>query len=246
MNIAIIGGSGFIGGSLIQALKNCGHSLLNLDIEKPATSDIEYKRVDITQLDDVLKALKNIDIVIHLAGTVVGPVRKDPFIGVKLNVSGTRNVLESCVKNNVSKIFFASSFYVYDGIEEKIAVDEETSLDISKMELFGAIKYFCESMVKTYSKKYSLDYVIFRFGSAYGPGRCSNMVKTFLDQARNGETIDIWGPGERKSQYTYVNDIADGMKKALEKRNETYNLISPIQTSTKDLIELIKNTYVFS
>ena len=125
-------------------------------------------------------------------------------------------------------------------------MNEETPLDISKMELFGAIKYFCESMVKSYADKYGLRYVIFRFGSAYGPSeKCSNVIRTFIQMAQNGEPIEIWGKGTRRNQYTFVEDIANGCVLGIDSENEIYNLISPEETSTGELAQLLRRKYKF-
>ena len=243
MKIAITGGSGFIGSALNNVLsKNNSYDVINLDINNNNMNS-NFKYVDITDLSAVTSALKGIDVVYHLAGTVVGPVRKNPFIGLSINVEGTRNNLESCIRNNVDKILFASSFYIYDGSAYNEDLNEESVIDISKSELFGGIKYFSESMIKTYSTKYSLDYNILRFGSAYGPGKCSNVVVDFIDHGLSGKTIEIWGKGERKNQYTYVEDIVSGLVASLNTKNEIYNLISPWQTTTKELANMINEIF---
>jgi nucleoside-diphosphate-sugar epimerase len=124
-------------------------------------------------------------------------------------------------------------------------VNEETQLDILKMELFGSLKLKAESLIREYSKKYGIDYVILRFGSAFGPGNCSNVIITFLEAAKKGEPIEIWGYGKRKNQYTYVDDIADGCFRVMNKSGETFNLIHSEQTSTGDLARMLQKKYDF-
>ena len=70
------------------------------------------------------------------------------------------------------------------------------------------------------------------------------MIKTFLDAAIAGQTIEIWGPGRRKNQYTFVEDLAKGSVSALTKDNEIYNLISPEETTVKQLTEIVSQKVV--
>lgn len=248
MKLAVTGGSGFIGTELVKKLIATGKEVVILDINSPPEgfADVEYTIVDLTDLEQTKSALRGVDAVFHLAGTTVDPVRSGPYSGVSINVTGTQNVLEACRFNNVRKILFASSFYVYDGINEKLVVNEETALDISKMELFGAIKYFCESMIKSYAMKYGLEYVIFRFGSVYGADeKCSNIIRTMIQMAQLGEPMEIWGEGKRRNQYTFVEDISEGSILGIDKVNEIYNLISPEETSTGKLGQLLRKKYNF-
>lgn len=247
MRIAVTGGLGFIGSELVKKLIEKGHEPIVIDVVEPdELENVEFKKADATNLEQTKSVLKDADVVYHLAGTTVDPVRRNPHNAISINVTGTQNVLEACRLNNVEKILFASSFYVYDGIDENQIVNEETPLDISKMELFGAIKYFGESMVKSYSKKYGLKYVLFRFGSAYGPSeKCSNVIRTFIQMTQNGEPIEIWGEGRRRNQYTFVDDIAEGCALGIDRENEIYNLISPDETSTGELAQLLRRKYEF-
>ena len=246
MRIAVTGGSGFIGNRLVKKLTDMGHQVVVIDIVEPPTkSDVEVKIVDVMDFQQTKSALKGVDVVYHLVGMVVNTTRKNPYKAVLLHSEGTANVLEACRANDVKKILYASTFYVYDGMDEKMVVNEETPLNILNMELFGSTKLLGEAMIKDYSRKYGLEYVILRFGSAYGIGGCSNVVLTFIDLGLKGEPIEVWGQGKRRNQYTYVDDIAEGCALAMDKTDETYNLISPEETATGELAELLKRKYGF-
>jgi len=246
MRIAVTGGSGFVGARLIKKLVDRGYEVTNIDIkEADEKRNVTYKAADITNLEEVKSVLRNVDVVYHLAGFVLEVVRSKPLEGVHVNVGGTANVLEACRLNGIEKILFASSFYVYDGIDDKLRVNEETTLNGSKMELFGLTKLIGERMIEGCAKKYGLKYVIFRFGSIYGPGNCTNIVRTFIETAWKGETFEVWGEGKRINQYTFVDDIAEGCVLGLNKVNEIYNLISPEQTSIRQLADLMKRKYGF-
>jgi UDP-glucose 4-epimerase len=240
MRIAVTGGSGFIGSRIVDILSSSGHEVLSLDVNPPERSDsFEFRRVDLTSFESTLEALRGAEIVFHIAGVVLEYVRGNPFKGSELNVDISRNVVESARRSSISKVIFASSFYVYDGIKDDMIVNESTPLNTLDMELFGATKVFGESLLKEYARRYGIKYVILRFGSAYGSGNCSNVIKTFIADALDGKSIDVWGPGKRRNQYTYVEDLARGSVLAMDKENEIYNLISPEETSIKQLTELI-------
>lgn len=245
MRVAVIGGSGFIGNRLADGLLEKGYEVVVVDIKEMEKKNIEMRIADVTNLEQTKTALKDVDIAYHLAGYVVERMRARPYEGTILHVDGTLNILEACRINHVKKILFASSFYVYDGINEKMTVNEETPLDILKMELFGATKLMGEALIKEYSQKYGLDYVIFRFGSTYGPGNCTSVVKTFIEFGLRGKPIEIWGKGRRRNQYTYVDDVVDGCILGINESNEIFNLISPEPTTTGQLAELLEKKYGF-
>lgn len=246
MRIAVTGGSGFVGARLIKKLIGRGHEVTNIDIkEADDKRNVTYKAADITNLEEVKSVLRNVDVVYHLAGFVLEVVRSKSLEGVHINVGGTANVLEACRLNGIEKLLFASSFYVYDGVDAKLTVNEETTLNGSKMELFGLTKLISERMIEECAKKNGLKYVILRFGSIYGPGNCTNIMRTFIETAWKGETFEVWGEGKRINQYTFVDDIAEGCILGLNKVNETYNLISPEQTSIRQLADLMERKYGF-
>ena len=135
MKIAITGGAGFIGTRLSRRLVDRANDVTVVDIASPSqTENFTLKRVDITNLEGTKKTLTGHQIVYHLAGGVLENVRGSPYQGTELNVTGTLNVLEACRVNDVKKIIFASTFYVYDGIDPNALVDENTSLNGNGME----------------------------------------------------------------------------------------------------------------
>jgi UDP-glucose 4-epimerase len=241
MRIAVTGGSGFIGSRLVQMLLQEGYYVVVVDLNPPQSNQaVEVRIADVEDLQDTKAALSGIDVVYHLAGPVVDAMRRNPYRGYRLQLNGTLNVLEACRQNGVRKVILASSFYVYDGLDPDMVVNEQTPLDIRRMEAFGAAKLMSEAMTMEYSAKYGLQYVILRYGSAYGWGNCTNVVKTFLETALRGEPIEVWGQGRRRNQYTYVDDLAAGSLLSLHSVDEVYNLISPEETTTGELAALLK------
>jgi UDP-glucose 4-epimerase len=245
MIIGVTGGSGFIGSRLIKKLIEKNYEVVNIDIVPPNNNKINFIKADITDLNQIKNALKNIDLLFHFAGSTVEKSRKKTYESFILDVLGTLNVLEACKVNGVNKIIFASSFYVYDGLDPKMVVNEITPLEPRNMELFGASKLMCESLIFDYSRKYQLKYVILRIGPVYGWGNCTSVIKTFIEAALSGQPIEVWGKGERKNQYTFIEDVVEGCILAMNKDNEVYNLISPEYVSIKEIAQILKDKYGF-
>jgi len=88
--------------------------------------------------------------------------------------------------------------------------------------------------------------VILHFGPVYGPhDRCGSVIQEFIKAGFNGSPLIVWGPGNRKNQYTYVEDIPEGSVAVLSFEDEVFNLISPEQVSTRQIAELLASKYGF-
>ncbi|HKF75139.1 MAG TPA: NAD(P)-dependent oxidoreductase [Candidatus Dormibacteraeota bacterium] len=245
MKVVVTGGCGFIGRSLTEHLRAAGHDAVAADVRVPEESGEGVRRVDVLDLDELRAAVSGAGVVYHLAGPVLGTARKDPFRSSTLQLAGTLNVLEACRATGVRKVVLASSFYVYDGLPADGIVNESSRLDPSRMELFGSLKVAAEQLVLGYARRFGMRFVLLRFGSAYGWGEGSNLVQEFLATGLAGRPLEVWGPGLRSNQYTYVDDIARGALAALDVDDETFNLISPDETSTSELARLMCRRFGF-
>ncbi len=249
MNIAIVGGGGFLGKALASQLVLVGHTVRIVDIAndpRRVPGGASYVQADITNYEQVSSALKNAEAVYDLAGTVLNTARKNPRLAVALDGVGIGNVLEACVSNKIQKILYASSFYVYDGIPAERSVSEEEKPDIFSAEMFGVVKALGERLVREYTRTKILKSVILRLGPMYGADeRCTAVIYDFLKSGLSGNSILVWGKGDRKNQYTFVKDAASAMSKCLEKENETYNIISPEQTSLRQVAEMMSRDFGF-
>jgi len=249
MKIAVVGGSGFIGKQLVRSLCHEGHEVKILDIradERDVPSGATISQCDIGNYDEARNAIRGSEAVFHLVGTVLNAARKNPHLAVELDCIGLANVLEACVKEKVSKVMYASSFYVYDGLSADIAVSEKDQPGILSAEMFGAVKMMGEKLVYEYSRIHKLEYVVLRFGPAYGPDpRCTSVIYDFLKAGLQGLPLVVWGSGSRKNQYTYVNDIATASTSALRYSNEVFNIISPQQLSLRDTAEALSRDHGF-
>jgi UDP-glucose 4-epimerase len=247
MRIAVTGGAGFIGSKLCDALSVDGHEVTCVDL-RPHERIRTSWCVDVTDKARVAEIFKigRFEAVYHLAGPVAGTVRKDPAGSGLVQLAGTLNVMDACREAEVGRLLLASSFYVYDCFGLDDVVNENTVLNVERMDLFGASKFMSERVVREYHDRYKIEYVIFRFGSAYGAGNSSNVIGDFIKIGQRGEKIVVWGSGERLNQYTHIHDIVAGCVRALSAENgEIFNLISPEETSTAELAEALKVEFGF-
>lgn len=241
MKVTVTGGAGFIGSRLVKRLHEAGHKVTAVDVR-----DVDgVEAGDVRNMPRMMEVLQGAQVVYHLAGPVVESVRKNLYAGLDLQLQGTLTVLEACrAQRRPPKVILASSFYVYSCLPEDAVVNEATPLDLLKLDAFGASKLMSEAMAKAYAQAYGMKYVALRFGSAYGYGEnCSNVIKTFMELGSRGEPLEIWGCGNRRNQYTYVDDIVDGCVKAIELENVTVNLVAADETTTGELALMLREKY---
>jgi UDP-glucuronate 4-epimerase len=183
----------------------------------------------------------NIDTVVHLAA--IAGVRnsiENPLEYVDVDVKGTVMLLQMCKKYKIKKFVFASSSSVYG--MNKIPFREDDSLDI-QISPYASSKYCGEIFCKTYNKLYGIPIVCLRFFTVYGPRQRPDMaICKFTRLIDEGSEIMIYGKGETSRDYTYINDIIDGITAAanLECKFEIFNLGSSEPIKILDLIDLIE------
>jgi nucleoside-diphosphate-sugar epimerase len=144
----------------------------------------------------------------------------------------------------------ASSFYVFANYPAGAVVNEESALDVMGLEIFGAAKAMSERIVRQYAQSYQIEWAAGRFGSIYGYNPCptakgSNAVRTFIELGLKGQPLEVWGPGNRRNQYTLLKDVVDGLELLATSEQGAYNLISPEETTTGELARFLETRYGF-
>ena len=222
MKIIVTGGSGFIGTDICRLLKK-DHEIIVFDTQKPKL-ETKFRQGDIKNFKDVTDALRDCDLVIHLAATLgVVHTEENPIKTLDTNTGGTRNVLEACRINNVKKIILSSSSEVY-GEPSKIPIEEsETPIPIT---IYGVSKLAAEYYTKSYAKVYGIQYTIFRLFNVYGAEQANNwVIPEFVSKAVKNEDIVIHGDGSQMRAFCYVTDVSNAFSSVLEKGNgEIYNI----------------------
>ncbi len=229
MTILVTGGSGFIGSHVVDKLIETGHRVRVLDIKKSSPrEDVEFLEGDITSREDIKRSLADVDIVYHIAAfSDINLVKANPLLTIKYNIMGTAYLLEECRKQSVSRFILASSYYVPG----------------RRGHLYTTAKLASERLCQDYHTLYSLPYTILRYGTAYGPrSRGDDVISSLVNRALRGENLLIYGSGEQKRNFIYVEDLAWGNVAALKSvaENQTYVLAAERAVSIKELAEAVR------
>ncbi len=264
MKILLTGGAGFIGSHFAESLLTEGHEVISIDnlnpfydpaikeknlheIEKKATpgqwTDLRGDIRDREFVEDVFKAYQPEEVV-HLAAMAgVRPSIADPLTYQEVNIQGTVNLLEAMKAHGAHRMIFASSSSVY-GNNPKVPFSEDDNVD-HPISPYAATKKAGELICYTYHHLYQFTMVALRFFTVYGPRQRPEMaIHKFTRLIDEGSPIPMFGDGTSKRDYTYIDDIIDGMRRArtIEEGYHLYNLGESQTTSLKDLIQLIEDT----
>ena len=262
--ILVTGGAGFIGSHLCERLLSDGVKVICLDnFDSFYDPDIKIKNAegmtkkfqDLFELvtgdirnPDHLKGLfqKNpVDFVIHLAARAgVRPSIADPLLYQDVNIRGTIVLLEACKVYEIKNFIFASSSSVY-GENQRVPFTEE-DLDIQPVSPYGATKRTGELLCYSYHHLYGMNIACLRIFTAYGPRQRPEMaIHKFTRLIDRGEKIPIYGDGSSRRDYTYIDDLIEGILGVIRyhKGFEIYNLGESQTTSLIELIKLIEGAF---
>jgi UDP-glucuronate 4-epimerase len=262
--ILVTGGAGFIGSHLCERLLSDRVKVICLDnfdsfydpnikiknvegVKKKLPELFELVTGDIRNPDHVKEVLqeRQIDFVIHLAARAgVRPSISDPLLYQDVNIRGTIVLLESCKAHGIKNFIFASSSSVY-GENQRVPFTEE-DLDIQPVSPYGATKRAGELLCYSYHHLYGMNIACLRIFTAYGPRQRPEMaIHKFTRLIDQGEKVPIYGDGSSRRDYTYIDDLIDGILAVIRYHQgfEVYNLGESQTTSLKELIQLIEKTF---
>ena len=224
-NVLVTGGSGFIGSHVVDALVKKKYKVTVFDINRPKRKDVKFIKGNILNKSIVTSALKNINIIFHLAAASdITQVKKIPLKTVKTNILGTTYLLEGARNANIDKFIFASSIYSYG----------------TAGNLYTTSKISSEQIIKNYNLIYGQKFVILRYATAYGPrNREVDAVSIFLKRAFKNSNLIIHGNGKQKRNYIYTDDLGLGSLFALKKR-ATNKIVTLVPKRSIKIIDLAK------
>jgi UDP-glucuronate 4-epimerase len=236
----VTGGAGFIGSNLCDYLLKNNHKIVVIDNFNNFYNP-EIKRNNIAEMKALMRGsnitennliieegdLRDIDfctkifstytinIVVHLAAMAgVRPSIIDPLLYDEVNISGTLNLLDLCNKFSINKFIFASSSSVY-GNNKKLPFTESDSVDFP-ISPYAATKKSGELLCYVYSHLYGINIACLRFFTVYGPRQRPDLaIYKFTKQILKEEEICIFGDGTTERDYTYVDDIIQGIDRAI-------------------------------
>jgi UDP-glucose 4-epimerase len=240
----VTGGSGFIGSHVVDRLLAEGHRVRVFDLLPWAyepRDGCEVVTGDLLDPDVLHAAAAGCDVIVHLAAAAdVGLVAEDPAAAERLNARGTLNVLEAA-RETGARVVYASTIWVYSDVAES-DVDEDSQLALPS-HLYTATKLAGEMYCRSYGALYDVPATILRFGIPYGPrARPAAVLPIFVRKALAGEPLTIAGDGLQTRRFVYVEDLADGVVRALAPAaaGRVYNLVGDEDTSVRDIAEAVR------
>lgn len=251
MKILVTGGAGFIGRYLVKSLVKKGHSITIFDNFSNSTKDsisflvdmgAKIIEGDITNLPNVLKAMKDHEIVIHLAAKIsVSESITNPSETFRVNVDGTRNILTSCKKNHVKKLIISSSAAVYGESSPAVKLTEESKTN--PISPYGESKIKMEQEIKEFGSENDINCIILRFFNIYGIGQSSEyagVITKFIKRVTDDNPIEIFGNGLQTRDFVTIDDVINSIHNAIAcDRTGTYNIASGKAVTINELAEII-------
>src|SRR5262245_50406486 len=229
----VLGGAGFIGSHLVDALKAAGHRV--------SVFDRPHEFLDPADLE---RSLPGAELVFHLISTT-GPKdsNDNPARDIESNVAATARLLELCRQHRPRRLVFISTGGAVYGVPRATPIPETHPTD--PISSYGIHKLAIEKYLHLAHVLYGLDYRILRVANAYGErqrtDRAQGAVAVFLERALRGEPIQIWGDGSVVRDYVYVGDIVAALLKAAthEGEHRVFNIGSGHGVSLNQLVERI-------
>ncbi len=260
MKILLTGAAGFIGYHVSKSLLDDGFEVLGIDnINNYYDTKLKidrikqlkfhknfiFKKIDIVERELINNEFKLFDpqIVVNLAAQPgVSYSMQNPYAYLDSNLSGFLNIVECCRNYNVEGLIYASSSSVY-GLNEKIPFSIEDRVN-KPIALYGATKRANELIAFSYSHLYGLKTTGLRYFTVYGPWYRPDMAMfIFTKNILEGKTINVFNNGEIKRDFTFIDDIVNGTRLAINKNLdcEIFNLGNNKSENLMDIIKLIEN-----
>ncbi|GGI79988.1 NAD-dependent epimerase/dehydratase family protein [Legionella impletisoli] len=254
--ILVIGGAGFIGSFVVRQLLKTNvkkvfifdnfarGKLSNIDdcLNDPRCNLFPFGG-DIREVDVLDKAVEGMDYVFHLAAMWLLHCKDFPRTAFDVNIAGTFNVLEACVKHKVKKLIYSSSASVYG---DAIEVPMRESHPFNNKNFYGATKISGEAMCTAFHDRYGLEVIGLRYMNVYGPGQdqhavYSGVIPIMLNKIDKHEPPVVNGDGSQAYDFIYVEDVAKANMNALTSpvKHGFYNVGTGVQTTIRELCDLI-------
>ncbi|MEZ9875773.1 NAD-dependent epimerase [Vibrio breoganii] len=239
MKYLVTGAAGFIGSAVVERLTDAGHEVVGIDnmndyyqvslkedrLKRIVHDKFMFKNLDLADREGIaaLFAEEQFDKVIHLAAQAgVRYSIDNPLAYADSNLVGHLTILEGCRHHKIKHLVYASSSSVY-GLNKKMPFDTADSVD-HPISLYAATKKSNELMAHTYSHLYGVPTTGLRFFTVYGPwGRPDMALFKFTKAILNGDEIDVYNNGDMQRDFTYIDDIVEGIIRIQEVIPETNN-----------------------
>ncbi len=251
IKVTVTGACGFIGSHLTTQLIERGFHVVGIDClddnlysrsvkesrlkSLKQLSNFDFANINIAtdELDSYFSDSKFVFNLAAIPGQVLSWKLFDKY--VESNILGTKKVIDSCIKNKVTKIIHASTSSVYG----KFAVGDELQ-DTKPISPYGITKLAAENLLFALTSSNNLDFTILRYFSVYGPGQRPDMaIQRFLTAIKMGQEINITGDGTQKRDITYVQDVVEATISAssLTEKKQIFNISGGKQFTLNQIID---------
>lgn len=250
MKALVLGGCGFIGSYVVDALVAAGHQVSVFDrnperFRAPVTG-VDYHFGDFSDRMAVFEAMAGVDTVFHLISTSFpGTANLDPRADVSGNLIGTLNLCDAMVSLGIGRLVYLSSGGTVYGRPEREPIPEDHPL--RPINSYGIVKTAIEQYLELYRTVHGLRPIAIRAANPYGPRQghigVQGVISTFLRSVRDGRQIEIWGDGSVVRDYLYVSDLADlCLRAAQSDLTGALNAGSGIGRSLTEIVAAIAQT----
>ena len=254
-HILVTGGAGFIGSHLVEALLEINYRITVIDNfdtfydraikTKNTQSFINHSNCTFLEADicdeNIYETLSQnkIDCIVHLAAKAgVRPSIEKPLDYEHVNIRGTQLLLEFARKNDIKKFVMASSSSVY-GINQNFPWSESDYV-LKPISPYAATKLSTEFIGSVYCELYDINFCALRFFTVYGPRQRPDLaIHKFIKKLLNNEPIDVYGDGDTLRDYTYVDDIVQGIIGAINYNKTKYEIFNLGNSDCISLNELL-------
>ncbi|MGQ3889919.1 NAD-dependent epimerase/dehydratase family protein [Legionella sp. CNM-1927-20] len=248
----IIGGGGFIGSHLVEALINQEYKVRvfnrssNLPFTDGLLKKIEFIQGDFTNEAALINALNDCDVCFHLISTVLPKSSNiDPIYDIQTNLVGTVKLLDYAVQARIKKIVFLSSGGTVYGYPKQLPIDEDHPTN--PLCSYGITKLAIEKYLELYHQLYGLKYIILRLANPFGEKQRTNasqgIIPIFLKKILRNEKVEIWGNGSIIRDYIYISDVVNALIKTIpyQGAERIFNIGSGEGRSINDILEAIES-----
>lgn len=249
MKILVTGGAGFIGSHIADGFISQGHEVSVIDNLSMGRRENINPRAKFYLMDIRANELEKIfehggfDVVCHHAAQMdVRMSVENPAYDASVNVLGTINILQNCIRFGVNKFLFASTGGAIYGNQREFPCDE--SHPTNPLSPYGITKLTTEKYLFYYQNEFGLDYVILRYSNVYGPRQNpkgeAGVVAIFTHHILSGNQPIIHGDGNQTRDYVFVGDVVNANLKAIQKEgSEIFNIGTGIETDVNTIFQMI-------